>query len=460
MSSPLLTKAANGSVEFFPSQTPLSTDSQEEPPPYTAGPLLLLWSDIVLITRCAPAAFGIFWPFKVRNTDVRDELCLSDSQNLLCIALHALLLVSQSLFMVSWIFFLTAPVLWAFAAVAVYMLFNNYVCTFLNGATIRLDSKVPVENEEKHDDEYWIFLNGVSVGRHWLQSNCDRLSETFGRRIHGVHNPTCGIIFDIIQCMIQRALCYPTQDVRDAYGLVKKAILNKQYQKIIFILHSQGGIEGGLVLDWLLDEVPHDLLHRCEIYTFGNAANHFNNPHSRYDPSATGQSGGQGGRKKGAVRHIEHYANSGDFVARFGVLNYMGTVNRYMGRVFQSPHSGHLLNQHYLHQMFPLTKDRKAQEDNEFMQMEVSYSDKCHKGLLRESLVMSFASATDFTGELDMAYVGDVNSPISPNTPQSLTPLDNNIPKQLRVGDLSRLWKYRNGKSPEDSFIQRRVHSL
>jgi hypothetical protein len=36
----------------------------------------------------------------------------------------------------------------------------------------------------------------------WLQSNIDRLSLTFGRRVYGIHNPTDGIIFDIIQCLV------------------------------------------------------------------------------------------------------------------------------------------------------------------------------------------------------------------------------------------------------------------
>lgn len=95
----------------------------------------------------------------------------------------------------------------------------------------------------------------------------------------GIHNRTSGIIFDVVECLIQRNFGYATGDVREAYKVVKDKLYNPQYSKVVFILHSQGGIEGGLVLDWLLQEMPQDLLAKLEVYTFGNAANHFNNPH-------------------------------------------------------------------------------------------------------------------------------------------------------------------------------------
>lgn len=67
--------------------------------------------------------------------------------------------------------------------------------------------------------------------------------------------------------------------MRDCYSIVKSTLYQPHLTKVIFILHSQGGIEGGLIIDWLLQEVPQDLLAKLEVYTFGNAANHFNNPH-------------------------------------------------------------------------------------------------------------------------------------------------------------------------------------
>ncbi|KAL1998028.1 hypothetical protein VTN02DRAFT_172 [Thermoascus thermophilus] len=260
-----------------------------------------------------------------------------------------------------------------------------------------------------------------STGReHWLQSNIDRLSYTFGRRITGVHNPTAGIIFDTVQCLLERNFCYATDDVRDAYGLIKGALANPKNQKVVLILHSQGGIQGSLVVDWLLAEIPQDLLRKLEVYTFGNAVNHFNNP------PADGPS----------IRYIEHYANSHDFVSVWGVLNFIRIPNRYMGRVFVRPGWGHQLNQHYLDPMFPLGPDRRVLERSEFMEMEVQLpKSSLTGGDAREGLVRSID--LDGPSDEDEATVFDAN-----------TPVDGPLPRTLKVKHLSRLWLYRNGRSP------------
>jgi hypothetical protein len=65
-----------------------------------------------------------------------------------------------------------------------------------------------------------------------------------------------GVVFDLVQCLIQRALLYATSDIRECYVLVKKALYRPGVKMVVLILHSQGGIEGGMILDWLLDEVP------------------------------------------------------------------------------------------------------------------------------------------------------------------------------------------------------------
>jgi hypothetical protein len=44
-----------------------------------------------------------------------------------------------------------------------------------------------------------------------------------------------------------------------------KASLYSDASKVVFILHSQGGIEGGMIIDWLLQEVPQDLLSKLEV---------------------------------------------------------------------------------------------------------------------------------------------------------------------------------------------------
>ena len=87
-----------------------------------------------------------------------------------------------------------------------------------------------------------------------------------------------GVVFDVVQCLIQRDFSYATQDIRDAYQELKKALTSPSVKKVVFIAHSQGGIEGSLILDWLLADLPGRFTKKLEVYTFGNAANHFNNP--------------------------------------------------------------------------------------------------------------------------------------------------------------------------------------
>ena len=483
-------------------------------------------------------------------------------------------------------------------------------------------------------------------------------------------------MFDVIQCLIQRCFSYSTPDVRDAYKLIKAALLDQKrdFRKVILILHSQGGIEGGLILDWLLSEVPHDRLGRLEVYTFGNAANHFNNPlrstfgsqetttaassnqietgdmadqeehetleqelkdlsaelaqslkresdleheleqlkglkstdssvlstgteapmpaleppvalpplpgaelvstiegdlrnvgsalaslsplkpldvptdlisklaadhpadpvlsmlerhnlnikqneerrqereqtrqekkelpllakeqqifgarqsldkaqqdfskvnfgktpgfidglaepraetsqalspgvsgkhieaskHQVALPKPTKLTHAEAGSSTNKViRYIEHYANSGDFVSRFGVLNFARVENRFVGRIFERPASGHLLNQHYLRHMFPLGPDRRCLDTNEFMDMDVDASEFEKQPESRESLVESLMRGVDRSWPL-VAEVDHLEQPMSVLDP---------YPRALKVKDFSRLWLYRNGGSPSD----------
>jgi hypothetical protein len=306
--------------------------------------------------------------------------------------------------------------------------------------------------------------------RGWLQSNVDRLSQTFGRRVIGIHNPSDGILFDLIQCLIQRNLSYSTSDVREAYLSIKEAILDTRIKKIVFILHSQGGIEGGMIMDWLFAEIPRHQLRRLEIYTFGCAANHFNNPDYRRAPRKGLQAENEDKDDDGAVgkviEHVEHYANLGDFVSQIGVLNYTRIANRYMGRLFLSPNSGHLLNQHYLHSMFAFDSARKCANTNAFMEMEVRLShhdvDEDHEELVHElndntggklfgkkirDNIVEQQQQQQKKNSQEVAFVGDVNKAVRPLVLFE----QGEQPRRLKVKDFSRLWLYRNGGSPDDN---------
>lgn len=336
-------------------------------------------------------------------------------------------------------------------------------------------------------------------------NDLNRLALTFGRPIIGIHNETHGIVFDIIECLIQRNLNYATCDTRVLYRIVKEKLYSPKIRKVILILHSQGGIEGGLAVDWMLQELPQDLLGKLEVYTFGNAANHFHNPHrhvvsqqlARLDPTSTietttttttqtSSSGNTmlsptpGGPSRPpyhrresvtstisverhptaedrAISHVEHYAHLTDFAALWGILHFATsslasrTVPRFIGRLFirSSHRGGHQFCQHYLDGMFPLDKDPKtgrfigAAEDNGFMESEVQIgSDGDASKHETGAFDISWRGTRGF-GSGDVA--GDVD--VHDDGPAS-RPAAGAV---VKVKDLSRLWQYRNGRIPEDS---------
>ena len=152
-------------------------------------------------------------------------------------------------------------------------------------------------------------------------------------------------------------------------------------------------------------------------------------------------------RNDKAVRHIEHYADHGDFVARWGVLSFTRMQNRYMGRVFVNPATGHLLNQHYLNAMFPLGEDKRVREDNSFMDMDVIFAGNA------VDAPEGFLDRLSQNGQTVVgAEVVDIHSPVEPisrkKTEDVLAAKLAN--RKFKVREFSRLWCYRNGGSPDN----------
>lgn len=406
------------------------------PQSYTTAPLSLLKADIASAFNFAAFLPFIVFPAKPLNSAELCELYPS-AANLWSMFLHLVLMLMQIPFIMSLPFWLFFPMWWVVGGIALFWMVNQSICFLLNGKAMEFPSNPNFAKKNlEHAHEQWIFLNGVAVGyassaryqnvanahvrKSWLQSNVDRIALTFGRPVLGVHNKTYGtpcftcpaltmrsngILFDIIQCLIQRNFTYATQDVRDCYQIVKKTLYNPDLRKVVFILHSQGGIEGGMIIDWLLQEVPQDLLAKLEVYTFGCAANHFNNPHLHllsqhaalthptrpattktttsvhyHDPlpdvadhesvSHVGGNTDQESVSGKTIHYIEHYAHTSDFVSRWGVLHFTCNFStsplapRYMGRVFERVGEGHQFNQHYLDNMFPLKPSAPSAESS------------------------------------------------------------------------------------------------
>ncbi|KAJ5162091.1 hypothetical protein N7492_007483 [Penicillium capsulatum] len=404
------------------------------PLPYTASPLRLLERDLCLCLRYAWALPLLFIPLRLGQTTSLDELH-PNLQSSKSFGVQVLLTLYQLFFLISLplLVICMLPTSGIIVYIAGALAINYTICMFiLNGWDRVVVSQVPTPEQPAQARECWFFINGVAASHHWLQNSVNQLSYTFGRKVTGIHNRTCGLIFDLLECLIQRCFSYATDDVRKTYVLIKDALLDPDCDKVVLILHSQGAIEGGLIVDWLLDELPRDPLNNLEVYTFGNAANHFNNP-LHWQQAVLTPSGASTNHESilRSLGHIEHYVNVGDPVAWLGVLHFVEFPNCYMGRLFVRPGSGHMMNQHYLDNMFTRGFDGRVLDSNPFMDMEVELDPD---------------GSTNGTSGTSGSMCEETLLPT--RDPRRAVP--NGSPKEgvLRVKDFSRLWQYRNGGSP------------
>ena len=290
-----------------------------------------------------------------------------------------------------------------------------------------------------------------------------------------------GLIADLLECILQRCLSYNTKDCRIAYDYVKACLTNPSVAKVVLIGHSQGGIIASTVLDKLFAELPPATISKLvcsnplqpyskaeltvpvlqEVYTFGSAASHFNNP-SLYPPNTSSTDPTRSEAPNRCIPHIEHYCNELDMITRWGVLYNVTEIlnNRYCGKVFvRMGASGHMFNQHYLDPMFPLDKTRA----NEFLDQVVDVDEKTassresvsaqRTGILRqESALGNF----EF-GDGSVVPVGDVlqagkaagvgvGSGINFVEPSGFGVAE---ARGKTVRELSRLWRYVNGGIPD-----------
>ncbi|KAF2103992.1 hypothetical protein NA57DRAFT_70204 [Rhizodiscina lignyota] len=452
--------------------------------PYTSDPLLLLVADVwlfLVLSFTWPITAGllsIVLPLKSRGSGDLDELAFT-WRNIWASSLHFVLFAAQTVFIIgvplSAVFPLTSVPVWL-AIIILFMTGNAYFCGLLNGkpgyiygagGEYASNNKEPVDKWSskfpKHKGERWVFINGVAVGSHWMRSNLERLARTFHRPILGIHNRTYGIPFDVMECILQRTFGYATLDIRTAYKTISALLEDDEVKKLVLIAHSQGAIEASMVLDALYATIPQSKTAKLEIFTFGNASNHWNCP---FDNS-----------KHRVIKHIEHYANKGDWVARFGILHFRPRAgvaaltnppsnevvdvpasmrsngsrtpvdstavtkestfeienerhgkHRFVGRLFLRDASGHQLNQHYLDNIFPLKADLTGVmdiEDCDFMNARFS----------------AHILAMDDTVELIF------EERVSQRT--NGTRVENGT-NESRLKDECRLWKYVNGQVPED----------
>jgi len=177
-----------------------------------------------------------------------------------------------------------------------------------------------------YNNEHWIFVNGMCVDNNLGYANAMQLSKLFNRKIEFFHNPTQGLLFDFIECMIGRTFNFQTPVSRSLAQCLTKA-LNAPYSKVVLVAHSQGGIISSNAVELLIERnLP---VQKLEVYTFGSAADKFEEANDV--------------ETKQSYPYYEHYANEDDYVAKIGVLHW-----HLPGNVYSTKRDGHLLGDHYL----------------------------------------------------------------------------------------------------------------
>ena len=276
------------------------------------------------------------------------------------------------------------------------------------------------------------FQNALQVNkliqnrRYGFQRSCDRVARTFGRPITGIYNPTYGLIGDLLECIVQRSFSYNTLVTRVTYDYVKEFLIDPTVRKVVLIGHSQGCIIISMVLDMLYASLSSSDVEKLEIYTFGSAASHFNNPWrqtSSLAPCAR------------VVKHIEHYVNEEDLVPRWSALYNARAHSRvqYAGNVFiRLGATGHLLNQHYLSEMFPPQWGRNDER--------VCFLDE----------VVDIDE--DRSGDRGTLAQGQPSVWSGFPTGGRNTPLPNSEGHKRTVREVSRLWRYIGGKDADEDM--------
>ena len=182
--------------------------------------------------------------------------------------------------------------------------------------------------------EAWFFINGIASDKEMLRLNGSYLAKVFQRPIELIYNPTQGPLTDLLECVMGRSFDFVTSPAAYALERLSTALSNPEKDRVILIGHSQGGIIVSNVVAGLIERFGGDQMRlgKLEVYTFASACDHM-----KVDTTLD--------KPERRVPYIEHFANTGDLVAKMGVLEEKLPIN---GKVYTLSKPGHLLNAHYL----------------------------------------------------------------------------------------------------------------
>lgn len=244
----------NPSIGFIPPQ--MDPEASTSTRALRENPLLLLIKDTGILITVLPYLPLLFFPLK--TTDKSAELSTSKASFASYAILVALFMAELAGLLLAIPAFLVLPGGY-FVALLVLFSFSIFLLALPTQGPRIVHSVVGdhrAESTASHNDERWLFVNGIATGHSGLQNNVDRISLTFGRPVIGIHNRSYGLISDLFECLIQRTMSYNSKDVRVTYEYVKAYLSDPNVKKVVLVAHSQGGIIISMVLDHLFSELP------------------------------------------------------------------------------------------------------------------------------------------------------------------------------------------------------------
>ena len=140
----------------------IMTDTNRPDPALFNTALGSLFHDIRLVFGLFRLLPGLFFPLHPFRSAELDELFPS-SANLRDIFFHFSYTILQLAFLTSLSFFVFPPFIIAY--VAAFLCINKTLCMLtLNGRAPFITSNVDISEFPRHDNERWIFINGIGVG--------------------------------------------------------------------------------------------------------------------------------------------------------------------------------------------------------------------------------------------------------------------------------------------------------
>lgn len=284
---------------------------------WTNNPWLLLKDDLILIFK----KFNLILRFALNITGINISNSMSELyiglDNGLFIPFHNILSVIEQILL----FIFSIPVGFIYV-----------ITKFLGIRAQTYPGSLPDQDNEK-----WFYINGVCVNNWWLEQNCKFLEKRFNRRIIGIPNVSYGILWDIVESILQRNFNLDTVSVCDASDIIIYKLNNPDVKKVVLLSHSQGTIIANLTIQRIFLILNNtytnslqvkNLMEKLEIYTFACASRYFINP-GNY------------------IKHIEHYINEFDSVPILGILGNV-KQNSHSGKIFRNKSKkGHLLATYY-----------------------------------------------------------------------------------------------------------------